>query len=140
MRLLNERNPDDDSSNTAHARQVVLPDSPEDDRLRVELVPAFASTLPPQKKPDLSVARPFRAPRKRKQNTSEAAVVESSGDESGRKGNGWRVVSGWKEIVKRVKNSLVRKPVEITLAEPQLSGHDSVSMQLSTTTSIPKIS
>jgi hypothetical protein len=47
MRSLNERNPDNDSSDTAHARQVVLPDSPEDDRLRVELVPAFASTLPP---------------------------------------------------------------------------------------------
>jgi hypothetical protein len=47
VRLLNERNPDDDSSDTAHAHQVVLPDSPEDDRLRVELVPAFTSTLPP---------------------------------------------------------------------------------------------
>jgi hypothetical protein len=43
-------------------------------------------------------------------------------------------------MVKRVKNSLVRKPVEITSAEPQLSGHDSASMQLLTTTSIPKIS
>jgi hypothetical protein len=54
--------------------------------------------------------------------------VESSGDESGREGDGWRVVSSRKEIVKRVKNSLVRKPVEITLAEPQSSGHDSASM------------
>jgi hypothetical protein len=67
-------------------------------------------------------------------------VVESSGDESGREGDGWRVVSGGKEMVKRVKNSLVRKPVEITPAEPQSSGHDSASMQLSTTTSVPKIS
>jgi hypothetical protein len=140
VRSLNERNPDDDSSDTTHARQVVLPDSPKDDRLRVELVPAFASTLPPQKKPDFSAARPSRASRKRKQNTSEAAVVESSGDESGREGDGWRVVSGGKEMVKRVKNSLVRKPVEITPAEPQSSGHDSAPMQLSTTTSIPEIS
>jgi hypothetical protein len=91
---LNERNPDDDSSDTTHARQAVLPDSPEDDWLRVELVPAFASTLPPQKKPDLSAARPSRAPRKRKQSTSEAAVIDSSGDESGREDDGWRVVSG----------------------------------------------
>jgi hypothetical protein len=43
-------------------------------------------------------------------------------------------------MVKRVKNSLVHKPVEITPAEPQLSGHDSATMQLSTTNSIPKIS
>jgi hypothetical protein len=116
----------------------VLPDTPEDDRLRVELVPAFTSTLPPQKKPDFSVVRPSKAPRKRKQNTSEAAVVESSGDESRCKGDSWRVVSGRKEMVKRVKNSLVRKPVEITPVEPQLSGHDSATMQLSTTNSIPK--
>jgi hypothetical protein len=140
VRSLNEGNPDDDSSDTAHAYQVVLPNSPEDDRLRVELVPAFTSTLSPQKKPDLSAARPFRDPRKRKRNTSEVAVVESSGDESGRESDGWRVVSDGKEMVKRVKNSLVRKPVEITLAEPQLLGYDSASMQLSMTTSIPKIS
>jgi hypothetical protein len=67
-------------------------------------------------------------------------VVESSGDESRRESDGWRVVSDGKEMVKRVKNSLVRKPVEITLAEPQLSGYDSASMQLLMTTSIPKIS
>jgi hypothetical protein len=47
MRLLNKRNPNDDSSDTLHAYQVVLSDSPEDDQLRVELVLAFVSTLPP---------------------------------------------------------------------------------------------
>jgi hypothetical protein len=47
VRSLNERNPNDDSSDTTHARQVVLPDSPKDDWLRVELVLAFTSTLPP---------------------------------------------------------------------------------------------
>jgi len=88
VRSLNERNPDDDSSDTTHAHQIVHPGSPKDDQLRVELVPAFTSTLPPQKKPDFSAARPSRTPRKRKQNTSEAAVVESSGDESAHEGDG----------------------------------------------------
>jgi hypothetical protein len=96
----------------------------------VELVPASAATLPPQKKPDFSTARPSRASRKRDRNTSEAAVVESSGDGSGREDDGWRVVSGGKEMVKRVKNSLVRKPVEITSSDPHLSREDGpMSMQ-----------
>jgi hypothetical protein len=121
VRSLNERAPNEDSSDASQARQVTLSDSPKDDRLRVELVPAFEGTLPPQKKPNLSAARPSRPPRKRKRNASEAAVVDSSADESGQDANGWRVVADGKEMVKRVKNSLVRKPVEVTSSEPQLS-------------------
>ena len=49
-------------------------------------------------------------------------MVDSSGDEGEQEGDGWRVVADGKEMVKRVKNSLVRKPVEITSSEPQLSG------------------
>lgn len=78
--------------------------------------------MPLQKKPDFSIARPPRPPRKRKRNASEAAVVDSSGDEGEQEGDGWRVVADRKEMVKRVKNSLVRKPVEIISSEPQLSG------------------
>jgi hypothetical protein len=84
VRSLNERNPDDDddSSDAQNARQIAFPDSPKDNRLRVELVPAFTSTLPPPNKPDFSTARPSRPPRKRKRNTSAAAVVDSSDNES----------------------------------------------------------
>ena len=119
MRSLNERGPNEGSSEDSHAQHITLPDSPKDDRLRVELVPAFEGTLPLQKKPDFSAARPPRPPRKRKRNASEAAVVDSSGDEAEQEGDGWRVVADGKEMVKRVKNSLVRKPVEITSSEPQ---------------------
>jgi hypothetical protein len=45
VRSLNEGNPDDDSSDTAHAYQVVLPNSPEDDRLRVECCEMTKDTL-----------------------------------------------------------------------------------------------
>lgn len=120
VRSLNDRAPNEDSSDASQPRQVTLPDSPKDDRLRVELVPAFEGTLPLQKKPDLSAARPSR-PRKRKRNTSEAAVVNSSADESGQEGDGWRVVADGKEMVKRVKNALVRKPVEVVSPEPRSS-------------------
>jgi hypothetical protein len=88
----------------------------------VELVTAFEGTLPPQKKSDFSAARPSRPPKKRKRNTSEAAVVDASGDDGGQEADGWRVVADGKEMVKRAKNSLLRKPVEITSSEPQLSG------------------
>jgi hypothetical protein len=121
VRSLNERVPDEDSSDTSRARHATLPDSPKDDRLRVELWPAFEGTLPPQKKPDFSTARPSRPPRKRKRKASEAAVINSSGDESGQDADGWRVVADGKEMVKRVKNSLVRKPIEVTSSEPQPS-------------------
>jgi len=122
VRSLNERGPNEGSSEGPHTPRVTLPDSPKDDRLRVELVTAFDGALPPQKKPDFSAARPSRPPKKRKKNTSEAAVVESSGDEGGQEADGWRVVADGKEMVKRVKNSLLRKPVEIASSEPQLSG------------------
>jgi hypothetical protein len=122
VRSLNERGPNEGSPESPHPPHVTLPDSPRDDRLRVELVPAFEGILPLQKKPDFSAARPSRPPRKRKRNASEAAVVDSSGDEGEQESDGWRVVADGKEMVKRVKNSLVRKPVEITSSEPQLSG------------------
>ena len=121
VRSLNEKVPNEDSSDASQVRQVTLPDSPKDDRLRVELVTGFEGTLPSQKKPGLSAARPPRPPRKRKRNASEAAVVDSSGDEGEQEGDGWRVVADGKEMVKRVKNSLVRKPVEIMSSGPQLS-------------------
>lgn len=121
VRSLNERVPNDDSSDASQARQVTLPDSPKDDRLRVELVPAFEGTLLPQKKSDFSVAGPSRPPRKRKKNTSEAAVVDSATEESGQEADGWRIVGDGNEMVKRVKNSLIRKPVEVTSPEPQSS-------------------
>jgi hypothetical protein len=114
VRSLNERDPSADSD-TQHALQSAIPDSPKDDRLRVELVSAFAPPSPPSNKPDYSAARPYRTPRKRRRNASEAAVVNSSGDEGeGHDDDGWRVVTGGTEMVKRVRNSLIRKPVEIT--------------------------
>jgi hypothetical protein len=122
VRSLNERDPNEDSSSASDARHITLPDSPKDDRLRVELVTAFEGTLPPQKKSDFSAARPSRPPKKRRRNTSEAAVVDSSGDDGGQEADGWRVVADGKEMVKRVKNSLLRKPVEIISSEPQLPG------------------
>ena len=121
VRPLNERVPNDDSSDASQARQVTLLDSPKDDRLRVELVTAFDGSLPPQKRPDFSAARPPRPPRKRKRNTSEAAVVNSSAEESGQEADGWRTVGDGNEMVKRVKNSLIRKPVEVTSPELQSS-------------------
>jgi hypothetical protein len=48
--------------------------------------------------------------------------VDSSGDDGGQEADGWRVVADGKEMVKRVKNSLLRKPVEIISSEPQLPG------------------
>jgi hypothetical protein len=44
IRLLNKRDPDKDSSDTPYARPVTLLDSLKDNRLRVELVPAFEGT------------------------------------------------------------------------------------------------
>lgn len=121
VRSLNERDPSDDSD-TQHARQSAIPDSPKHDRLRVELVPAFPPISPPSKKPDYSAARPYKTPRKRKRNASEAAVVNSSGDEGGGDDDdGWRVVTGGTEMVKRARNALIRKPVEITSSGPQSS-------------------
>jgi hypothetical protein len=119
VRLLNERDPSEDSD-TQPARQSAIPDSPKDDRLRVELVSAFAPLSPSSNKPDYSAARPSKTPRKRKRNASEGAMVNSSGNESGEDDNdGWRVVTGGTEMVKRVRNSLIRKPVAITSSEPQ---------------------
>ena len=121
MRSLNEKGPGEGTPESSHAPRVTLPDSPKDDRLRVELVTAFEGALPSKRKPDFSAARPPRPPKKRKTNTSEAAVVDSSGDEGGQEADGWRVVADGKEMVKRVKNTLLRKPVEVTSPEPQAS-------------------
>jgi hypothetical protein len=133
VRSLNERDPSDDSD-TQQARQSAIPDSPKDDRLRVELVPAFAPVSGLSEKPDYSAARPYKTPRKRKRNASEAAVVDSSGDEGGEGGDdGWRVVAGGTEMVKRVRNSLIRKPVEIASSGPQSSDLPAPTQQSATT-------
>lgn len=47
VRSLNEKVPNEDSSDTSQVRQVMLLDSLKDDRLRVELVTGFEGTLPP---------------------------------------------------------------------------------------------
>lgn len=53
----------------------------------MELVPAFEGTLPLQKKPDFSIARPLRPLRKRKKTAFEVAVVDSIGDKGEREGD-----------------------------------------------------
>jgi hypothetical protein len=134
VRSLNERDPSDDSD-TQDARQSAIPDSPKDDRLRVELVPAFVPISPLSNKPDYSAARPYKTPRKRKRNVSEAAVVNLLGDEGGEADDddGWRVVTAGTEMVKRVRNSLIRKPVEITSSGSQPSDPPAPMQQSATT-------
>jgi hypothetical protein len=121
VRSLNKRDPNEDSSSTSDTWHITLPDSPKDNWLRVELVTAFKGTLPPQKKSDFSATRPSRPSKKRKRNTSEAAVVDSSRDDGRQEADGWQLIANRKEMVKRVKNSLLRKLVEIPSSEPQLS-------------------
>lgn len=100
-----------------------IPESPRGDRLRVELVPPVSPSQYSLKKTDYSAARPSRAPRKRKRASAatSAAFVDSSGSEGADDADGWRVVAGGKEMVKRIRNSLVRKPVDVASSEVQPS-------------------
>jgi hypothetical protein len=122
VRSLNENSVD--RSGARDAGHNDIPESPKDDRLRVELVPPISPIQQFTKKTDYSAARPSRAPKKRKRavpGAPSAALVDSSRDEGADEADGWRVLTDGKEMVKRVRNSLVRKPVDITSSDVQPS-------------------
>lgn len=89
--------------------QIEEPESPRQDRLRVELVPPQTPTSAPKSKPDWSAAKPTRPSRKRKRPRHDEPVVDGDGPEEN---DGWRVSDNGKEMSKRVGNTLVRKPIE----------------------------
>jgi hypothetical protein len=95
------------------------PDSPEHDRLRVELVAPIAPSPQAFKKPDFSAAGPPRAPRKRERNTVEQSAFTASGSGDAEESDGWRLLEDGKEMVKRVGNSLLHKPIDLTSPEVQ---------------------
>lgn len=97
------------------------PDSPKHDRLRVELVPPAAVSTQALKKPDFSTAGPSRAPRKRKRNTGDLSAETVSGDGDAEESGGWRVLGNGKEMVKRVGNALLHRPIDLTSPEAQSS-------------------
>lgn len=103
VRSLNQtRRPDADA-------QIEEPESPRQDRLRVELVPPHSPSSAPKSKPDWSATKPTRPPRKRKRPRNDELVVDEDGVEDN---DGWRVTANGKEMSKRVGNTLVRKPVD----------------------------
>jgi hypothetical protein len=117
VRSLNDKDDDRD-----------VPESPKHDQLRVELVAPVALSPQAVKKPDFSAAGPPRAPRKRKRNAAEQLAVTVSGDGDLEERNGWRLLENGKEMVKRVGNSLLHKPIDLTSPEAQ-SPRGSVSSQ-----------
>jgi hypothetical protein len=82
------------------------PDSPKHDQLRVELVLPAAPNTQALKKPDFSTAGPPRVPRKRKRNIGELSTANVSIDGD--------VEENGIEMVKRVGNSLLHKPIDLT--------------------------
>lgn len=105
VRSLNQtREPDADT-------QIEEPESPRQDRLRVELVPPQTPTSAPKSKPDWSAAKPTRPPRKRKRPQHDESVVDEDGLEDN---DGWRMTANGKEMSKRVGNTLVRKPIDVS--------------------------
>lgn len=111
------------------ATNGTLSDSQEDDRVRVELVPAVApSPAPPTK--------PAQASRKRKRPSRVVEELAGSEDESG-EDDGWRVVDGGKAKVKRVGNCLIHKPVEEAPAELASSEEHGITQLSDTQLEIP---
>jgi hypothetical protein len=106
------------------------PDSPEHDQLRVELVAPVAPSPQALQKHDFSAAGPPRAPRKRKRNTAEQLAVTTSGSGDADESDGWRLSENGKEMVKRVGNSLLHKPIDLTSPAAQ-SPRGSISSQQS---------
>lgn len=142
VRSLNESSVDQSGARDAGHNDI--PDSPKGDRLRVELVPPISPSQYSTKKTDYSAARPSRAPRKRKRvpTATSAALVDTSGSEGADEGadeaDGWRVVTGGKEVVKRVRNSLLRKPVDVTSSEVQPSENPASTQRcMSATRDVP---
>lgn len=134
VRSLNENTVN--SSGIHDAGHDDIPEILKGDRLRVELVPPVSPGRYPTKQTDYSAARPSRAPRKRKRApvATSAALVEASGDESADDADGWRMVTGGREMVKRVRNSLVRKPIDVPSSEDQPSENPAPTQQSISTT------
>lgn len=91
--------------------QIEESESPRQDRLRVELFPPQTPSSASKSRPDFSAAKPTRPPRKRKRLQHDAPVVDEDGPEDN---DGWRVTANGKEMSKRVGNTLVRKPIEVS--------------------------
>lgn len=84
--------------------EEAAPESPRHDRLRVELLPAHTT---PSKQDHLA-AKPPKSKKRKRGMLAEAVAQQSELDEN----DEWRVLANGKEMVKRVGNALVRKPVE----------------------------
>jgi hypothetical protein len=102
--LNQSRQPDADA-------QIEESESPQQDRLRVELIISQALASAPKSKPDWSAAKPTRFSKKRKRPRYDEPVVDEDGSEDN---DGWRVLANGKEMSKRMGNTLVRKPVDMS--------------------------
>jgi len=112
VRSLNQEVGEDQSG--TQSCQTTLPNSPKDDRVRVELVLGDISLPPSPTKPDPPVCQPARTSRKRKRPSRVVEEVEEAGDDSGKENDGWRMVDGGKSKVRRVGNCLIHKPIKET--------------------------
>ncbi|KAF2685408.1 hypothetical protein K458DRAFT_388288 [Lentithecium fluviatile CBS 122367] len=101
-----------DSSDTLKQRRNTLPKSRKDDRHREELVPPVTPGPPPTKL-DYSAVGPSKIPIKRKRDSREVAGMEYLVHKRAEKNDSWQVVMNGKEMVRRVDNCIIRKPIEI---------------------------
>lgn len=108
----------EDKDKGRRTTDVFFPDEAGDERLKLEVVPnapaAAPTTVPtPIAKPDYSAGNRPRPSRKRKSvsKVADEALGQSDEDE-GEDANGWRRTADGEAMIKRVRNHLVRRPVE----------------------------
>ena len=106
-----------------------------EDRLRVELVAPHPPADSTSSKPAQSPPARRRPKRKRKRALSEEHPPDKATDD-----DGWRKSSDGRWLLKRVKNQLIRKPIDIepdSLADKQTPPPDDPSSQLRVDESTP---
>ncbi|KAK3045661.1 hypothetical protein LTR09_012782 [Extremus antarcticus] len=108
----------EDKDKGRRTTDVFFPDEAGDERLKLEVVPnapaAAPTTVPtPIAKPDYSAGNRPRPSRKRKSvsKVADEALGQSDEDE-GEDANGWRRTADGEAMIKRVRNHLVRRPIE----------------------------
>lgn len=130
VRSLNEEV--DEDTNGTQGRRTTLPESPKDDRVRIELVPAISPLPAPPTKPT-------QTSRKRKRPSRVAEEVGPSDKEGAGDEDGWRIGAGGKEKVKRVGNCLIRKPIEEPIADPASSNEPTATQSSDQHRDLPSI-
>ena len=110
----------EDKDKGRRTNDIFFPDEAGDERLKVEVVPNAPAAAPtadptPTTKPDYSRGSRPRSSRKRKSASKVADVGPEQQDaEDDMDADGWRTTVDGKAMIKRVRNHLVRRPMDDT--------------------------